>query len=75
MNLAIVDLTKNYAIASFKPHLNYHECHISLVISQKTQLPIKVYLPKDPACSFATSPANVPSSTSASGSNTPSSDP
>lgn len=24
MNNAIIELTKNYAIASFKPHLNYH---------------------------------------------------
>jgi len=43
MNMAIVELTKNYAIASFKPHLNYHECHVSLVISQKTSLPLKMY--------------------------------
>ena len=43
MNMAIVELTKSYAIASFKPHLNYHECHVSLVISQKSSLPLKMY--------------------------------
>lgn len=46
MNNAIIELTKNYAIASFKPHLNYHECYLSLVVSQKISLPLKMY-PED----------------------------
>lgn len=43
MNNAIIEVTKNYAIASFKPHLNYHECYLSLVVTNKLSLPLKVY--------------------------------
>lgn len=42
MNNAIIEVTKNYAIASFKPHLNYHECYLSLVVTNKLSLPLKV---------------------------------
>ena len=45
INAAIIEVNKNYAIASFKPHLNYHECYLTLVISQKLGLPLKVYGP------------------------------
>ena len=75
MNHAIVEVTKNYAIASFKPHLNYHECHLSLVISQKVSLPLKMYFLCHPASSSAPSPRRSQWSTSPSGSNTPSSNP
>lgn len=42
MNNAIIEVTKNYAIASFKPHLNYHECYLSLVVTSKMSVPVKM---------------------------------
>lgn len=44
MTNAILEVTKNFSIASFKPHLNYHECYLSLPVSQKLSLPLKMYI-------------------------------
>ena len=32
------------AISSFKPHLNTHECHLNMIINNKINIPIKMYL-------------------------------
>lgn len=42
MSSAIGELAKNFAIASFKPHLNYHECYLSLIINAKISYPMKM---------------------------------
>ncbi len=31
------------AISSFKPHLNTHECHLTMIINNKISIPIKMY--------------------------------
>ena len=51
MTNAILELTKAFSIASFKPHLNYHECYLSLVGNPKLHLPLKMYYFLDTACS------------------------
>lgn len=43
MTNTILELTKSFSIASFKPHLNYHECYLSLILNPKTSLPLKMY--------------------------------
>lgn len=44
MTNTILELTKNFSIASFKPHLNYHECYLSLIINPKLSIPLKMYV-------------------------------
>lgn len=41
---AMLELKNKFNISSFKPHLNYYECHVNLIINKKLNLPIKMYL-------------------------------
>lgn len=68
-------MTKSFAIASFKPHLNYHECYLSLVVNQKLSLPLKVLMFCYAAFSCGLFPRRNPSSTWQSGCSTLSSRP
>lgn len=40
---AMLELKNKFNISSFKPHLNYYECHVNLVINAKLNIPIKMY--------------------------------
>lgn len=41
---AMLQLKNKFNISSFKPHLNYYECHVNLIVNKKLNLPIKMYL-------------------------------
>lgn len=44
MTNAVLDLRQTMpSISSFKPHLNTHECHLSMILNNRTSLPLKMY--------------------------------